>query len=105
MNPRSNLYAMNPGGTRKWMLVIGGSGMGAPVIGADRTIFASTGENLYAVNPNGTLKWTFTPNKLSSLSSPAIGADNTIYLCSSYYYIGDAQSRAAVFTRYVPTAP
>ena len=35
------------------------------------------GEKFYALNPDGTLKW---ESKVGGVSSPAIGADGTIYV-------------------------
>ena len=77
-----NLYAVNPGGTRKWFIGTGGAVDSSPAIGADGTIYAgNTDDNLYAVNSSGTLKWKFlTGNQVTS--SPAIGSDGTIYIGS-----------------------
>ena len=38
-------------------------------------------DNLYAINPDGSLKWKFTTG-VKCISSPAVGADGTIYVGS-----------------------
>jgi outer membrane protein assembly factor BamB len=37
---------------------------------------------LYAINPDGSQKWSFTTGDIAIWSSPAIGADGTIYVGS-----------------------
>ena len=63
-------------------------------IAASGTIYISAGENLYAVNSNGTLRWKFANGVPRSIwSSPAIGADGTIYFGSddgNLYAVGPA---------------
>jgi outer membrane protein assembly factor BamB len=43
--------------------------------------YSHTDSNLYAINPNGSLQWTY--NTGQRASSPAIGVDGTIYVCTS----------------------
>ncbi|MFQ5604071.1 MAG: PQQ-binding-like beta-propeller repeat protein [bacterium] len=65
-------------GTERWLI--------SSVVGADGTIHITSYDNyLYAINPDGTLKWKFLAGS-SNDSSPAIGADGTIYIGSSSYY-------------------
>ena len=67
-----HLYAINPGGMRKWALAIGGAMWSSPVIGADGTIYVgSDDDNLYAVNPDGTRKWAFLTEGKIGFSSPS----------------------------------
>ncbi|MFH1531632.1 MAG: PQQ-binding-like beta-propeller repeat protein [Pseudomonadota bacterium] len=86
-------YAVNPDGTLKWTLDIGGSEfMGSPAIGADGTIYAGTWKffqgplaAVYAISDLGTtgsIKWQFAPagGDFSVSHSPAIGAEGTIYV-------------------------
>jgi outer membrane protein assembly factor BamB len=95
-----DLYAFNPDGTLKWKYHTYGV-MGAPTIGSDGTIYVGGHWGmLYAFNPNGTVKWTFdiyfsdtgnikTEGNLwdrTIYSSPAVGADGTIYIAT---YNGD----------------
>jgi outer membrane protein assembly factor BamB len=86
------LHALNPDGTLKWNIKIGGPIRSSPAIGADGTIYVGAGNvvgglvgsllecgYLHALNPDGTLKWKF--ETLGSVDlSPAIGADGTIYV-------------------------
>ncbi|MBK6915049.1 MAG: PQQ-binding-like beta-propeller repeat protein [Ignavibacteriales bacterium] len=53
-------------------------------VGADSSIYVSTGEGLYAIKPNGQTKWFFEfPEEGGiSYSTPLVAADGTIY-CSS----------------------
>ena len=39
-------------------------------------------DNLYALTPNGSLKWQYATGGYRSMSSPAVGADGTIYVGS-----------------------
>lgn len=49
-------------------------------MGADGTIYMGSDDNrLYALNPDGTLKWFYQTDDLIR-SSPAIGANGTIYI-------------------------
>ena len=76
-----NLYALNPNGTLKWTFGNAGSGCVAAVIAEDGTLYLG-GDRLYAINPDGTLKWSFKFDNEMYVghSSPAIGADGTIFV-------------------------
>ena len=52
---------------------------------------------LYAVTPDGTQKWGFTTAGLLGASSPAIGADGTIYIAAEsgkFYAVGARKTRS-----------
>ena len=60
----------------------------SPIVAPDgKTIYVGCEDgNLYALNPDLTKKWTFPADGNSFVySSPAIGADGTIYFCSGDY--------------------
>jgi len=81
----SNLYALFPNGTKKWVFTTGGGShveYSSPAIGSDGTIYvvASDGK-LYALYPSGTKKGDFTIMD-GVASSPVIGTDGTIYVGS-----------------------
>ncbi|MGA9721393.1 MAG: PQQ-binding-like beta-propeller repeat protein [Candidatus Binatus sp.] len=95
------LYAVTDGGTSgslKWSLSVGGSSLKvSPAIGADGTIYVSSGDgNLYAVTDtgvSGSLRPFFggagsvlinvtAAAGYKALSMPAIGSDGTIYMSS-----------------------
>jgi outer membrane protein assembly factor BamB len=92
-----DLYAVNANGTQKWVLSFGSSGSSlesSPTIGPDGTIYLGiSGPNtgfLFAVadttcsgSPCGTAKWGFGTAFGRVASSPAIGADGTIYFGSA----------------------
>jgi outer membrane protein assembly factor BamB len=42
-------------------------------------------DKFYAINPDGSQKWRLTTEQLTVFSSPAIGADGTIYVGSHDY--------------------
>ncbi len=94
VTPDGILSAVNPNGTLKWSYDTDGLIDSSPAIGADGTIYvASWLRNyfgpwylkLWAINPDGTLKWTESSYLVGGAiySSPAIGADGTIYVGSS----------------------
>ncbi len=82
------LYAVNPDGTLKWRVDVGGADdQTTPAIGADGTIYIGTNKNnLYAFNPDGTLKWKFHIESADIVTSPVIANDGTIYFgdCGGY---------------------
>jgi PQQ-like domain len=80
------LFAYNPDGTEKWTFPDAG---GAPVIGADGTIYAAGNGNFYAINPDGTEKWVYENADINGVwdclyrgPSPTISADGTLYVTS-----------------------
>jgi outer membrane protein assembly factor BamB len=86
----SSLYAVYPNSTLKWRFPAGGGlWQGTPAIAEDGTIYFPTWSGygyFYALNPNGTVKWKFTGIG-SSISSPTIGVDGTIYIGSDNHNI------------------
>lgn len=77
-----NLYAITPGGTKKWSLALGAFISASAAIGADGTIYVGTGDgDLCAVSPDGVLKWAF-PTLYWIEAAPAIGPDGTVYIGS-----------------------
>jgi outer membrane protein assembly factor BamB len=118
----SNFYALTPTGDIKWIISLSGIVNSSPAIASDGTIYIGTqgdlkfdrtnpcdqesifppsnanpglpsGGHLYAINPNGTIKWDFHTLGVVD-SSPAIGANGTIYVGShrSLKFYGENQS-------------
>lgn len=91
------IYALNPDGSLRWHYQTGNIVKSSPAIGADGTVYIGSNDGkVYAINPDGTLKWSYDTDKDRSFycpsgdwfhsaveSSPAIGADGTIYIGSS----------------------
>ncbi|NQE45677.1 hypothetical protein C5S31_06635 [ANME-1 cluster archaeon GoMg2] len=79
------LWAINPDGTIKWRAdyIVDPMASFTPAISRNGTIYAISENKLFAVNPNGTQKWNYSSNDRFSSRSPAIGADETIYLGSN----------------------
>ncbi len=93
-NPDNSLYAFNPDGSLKWRYVTDKPVYSSPAIGADGTVYvgsyaagADGSGRLYAINPDGTLRWTYVWGPwaagIGMYSSPAIGADGTVYVAAS----------------------
>lgn len=87
----NNLYAINSDGALNWKYETSvqnsNVGCSTPAIASDGTIYmAGYNQTLYAINSNGTLKWEYTPMSGGAVlrTSPAIGADGTIYLPMGY---------------------
>ena len=89
------LYAINPDGTLKWKYNCGYMQRDmSPVIGKYGNIyFATLNGNLFSLNADGTLRWKYDTG-IDAYSSPAIGADGTIYVGSRYDY--DANYLSAI---------
>lgn len=87
------VYAINPDGSLKWAFQAVADVDVSPAIGPDGTVYvgsqasADSGGKLYALNPaDGALLWAYTmgagdPDDMF-YSSPAFGADGTIYAAS-----------------------
>lgn len=81
----SNLYAINPDGSVKWIYDTGGCIQGGtPCNSADGTIYFGTSNGGYfiAVNPDGTEVWKTYIGRCES--APAIGEDGSIYIGAMY---------------------
>jgi hypothetical protein len=65
----------------------------APAIGADGTVYATSGNTLLAVSgTSGAPKWTFrAPGDSGSLSSPSIGPNGNVYVTSQTLGVGANQ--------------
>lgn len=88
-------YAVRADGTVKWSFALSQNTYSSPTVAADGTVYVGS-ENtdadpdagipaapglLYAINPDGTLKWSTAPCAGCRVdSSPAIGADGTVYI-------------------------
>src|ERR1700722_7220037 len=73
------LYAVNRHGDLKWKFVPDGSLVGSAVVGADHTIYFSTGSSMYALGPDAAVKWQVKP-PASFTTSPTLAADGTVYV-------------------------
>ena len=100
-----HLHAINPDGTRKWILSIGWVDS-SPLIGNDGTIYVGTFEGyIYGINQDGSKKWSYEIGRPAERSSPVMGNDGVIYVGSedSYLYaiktssIGPADSPWPMF--------
>ena len=81
------LHAINPEGSSKWRFRTEGPVNSSPTIADEGTIYIGSDDNkLYAINPDGTESWTY--HIEGAVSSPAIGADGTIYAG----YVGEVAS-------------
>ncbi len=75
-------YAFTKSGSEKWRFpLLTDPCKGCPTIAADGTIYVPTVNNFYAINPDGTQKWV--QNLPNVSSSPALGTDGTIYMCTA----------------------
>ncbi|PQB07742.1 hypothetical protein BST83_11700 [Polaribacter filamentus] len=82
-NSAGDFYALNPDGTEKWTLSLGGDIYGGcPVQGSDGTIYITNRNgNLYAISQTGTINWTFATDNANGIwGSAAIATDGTIYI-------------------------
>lgn len=101
------IAAVAPDGTIKWTFVTNGRVRSTPALDpAGRIYVGSVGQGpslratFYAINPNGTERWSYVPTAVQSrfFSSPAIGADGTIYTTSGSRVIAlDSQDGSLVW--------
>jgi len=81
------LYAINPDGTVKWV-ISGNYYKRTPSIDASGIIYVYKDiKYIEAIYPNGTVKWSVSL-PFEDLTTPAIGADGTIYVTGYAYYSG-----------------
>src|SRR5687768_6372497 len=52
------LYAVTPAGAVRWSLATSWTGLSAPTVSEDGTIYFGS-EKLYALDPDGTVRWEF----------------------------------------------
>jgi len=73
-----NLYATDNKGRMKWKFHLGE----IPSTGCvdnDGNVYLNAGSYCYSLAPDGTVRWKYEKGGVSIISSPAIGADGTIY--------------------------
>jgi outer membrane protein assembly factor BamB len=82
---RGALWAINPDATVRWTLHLGAATVRAPVIDADGVIYVVSAYGLNAVSPDGVPLWWYLAE--GEPTTPAIGADGTLYFgCTDYYF-------------------
>lgn len=74
------IHAIAPDGSPKWFYRTGEDTNSSLSIGHDAKIYFRTGSLLQALNPDGKLAWVFELEGGAVWSTPAIGADGTIYV-------------------------
>jgi hypothetical protein len=81
-------YSISPNGSENWRFKTGDDIRSSPVIDKFGIIYiCSMDGNLYVLNPDGSIRWIFpTGNKNHMISTPAIGEDGTVYICSTPPY-------------------
>jgi len=77
----NKFHALNPDGTEKWTFSPGGSFTLSPAVDSSGTVYVTVDSVLYSLAPDGTQNW----SKIGFNCSPAIGADNTLYVGSENY--------------------
>jgi len=104
----SDLYAINPNGSIKWIFDFGSNkyaGKSSPAISADGIIYISLiigsddGAEILAVNPDGTERWRKWLADHEGQSSPTIGSDGTVYVGSSTMASGNPHGNVHAFGR------
>ncbi len=79
-NTRKTFLGSPTNGSVRWRHSGSGLTAGSPVVGPSGVIYFGTTTGVFAVNPNGSRRWHWNSGGLScAWSTPAIGADGTIY--------------------------
>ena len=68
-------------GMQKWVFPTAGEVRSSAAIAQDGTVYFGNNNTIFAVAPDGNQKWAFTPPTIGerAFSSPAVGADGTVY--------------------------
>jgi outer membrane protein assembly factor BamB len=76
------LYAINPGGTKKWECLLDGLVRSSPAVGSDGVVYVGTNAGtVYAISASGSVTWTY--HALAEVrSSPVLAPDGTLYVGS-----------------------
>jgi outer membrane protein assembly factor BamB len=91
----SRITSVAPNGTIRWTFPLGDgdrvwgstaaiSDDGTVYVGVNKEYDSMHGGEIVALDLNGTLKWRKIISDLECESSPVIGADGTVYICSAY---------------------
>jgi outer membrane protein assembly factor BamB len=80
-----NLYALNPDGTKKWSVALGGGPSQSPAISLDGATLYVSADKLYAIDiSTQQITWTYPPigqdASINAPSWPVVGADGSIYI-------------------------
>lgn len=79
-NPGGQLFALDAGGSRKWVFSTPDWIDSTPAVASDGTVYFGCWDGkLYALRSNGSLRWAFTAGTFIA-SSPALATDGTIYI-------------------------
>jgi eukaryotic-like serine/threonine-protein kinase len=82
----THLYALAPGGTKKWQFPADNTDMGKfysdPVIAGDTIVLTSYNKSVYGLDLNGIQKWVFSGSQ-DRLMAPATVYEDTIYVGSA----------------------
>jgi len=79
-------YSVSSDGIENWRFRTGDSILSSPIIDKFGIIYiCSTDGNLYVLNPDGSIRWVFVTGDNNFIeSTPAVGEDGTIYICTQF---------------------
>lgn len=78
-NTRRTTLGAPTNGSVRWTYNAGSRSYSSPVIAADGTIYFGATNGIHAVRPNGQRRWQWNAGYSAATSTPAIGADGTVY--------------------------
>ncbi|MCS7209538.1 MAG: PQQ-binding-like beta-propeller repeat protein [Fimbriimonadales bacterium] len=78
-NTRRATQGAPTNGSIRWSYQGTGWSQASPVVAADGTIYYGTSGGIHAVRSNGQLRWRWFAGYSAATSTPAIGADGTVY--------------------------
>lgn len=81
-----HVYALNPDGTEKWRLSVGGVIQFQPTVGDDGTVYVATmSRSVHAIGPGGVQTWRFETDRDVGCR-PVVGPDGTLYVADARIY-------------------
>ncbi|MFN7161703.1 MAG: PQQ-binding-like beta-propeller repeat protein, partial [Fimbriimonadales bacterium] len=78
-NTRRATHGAPTNGSVRWTYNGGSRSYSSPVVAADGTIYFGATNGVHAVRPNGQRRWLWNAGYSAANSTPAIGADGTVY--------------------------
>ncbi|MCS7213950.1 MAG: PQQ-binding-like beta-propeller repeat protein [Candidatus Calescibacterium sp.] len=99
-NKAGNLFAINPNGTLKWTLSLGGEIKSVPAVDGN-ILYVTSGNKLFKIQDSGTFGvslWSYTATGTVNWSSPALSEHNLVYFAGGSYLYAVSSSSSGIWS-------